>query len=121
MIGPPIVAKLDFGEPGVNPQDDFYKLGIADGGPDSGTGFTGTFPCQHKTCSVKVSGWTHTKGNYAPVTNQYAHLSNLLRSSFLRNSAGTMNIEISGLEPATKYIIKTYHHSSHSGATSIMQ
>ena len=103
------VAKLDFGQPGVNEQDGFTKLGLADGG--SGT-YTGTFPCQGKTCTIKVSGYTHTRGKYADVVNEFAPLSNLLRSSFLRNSRGTITVEISGLKPSTKYEMKTYHHST---------
>ena len=103
------VAKLDFGQPGVNEQDGFTKLGLPDGG--SGT-YTGTFPCQGKTCTIKVSGYTHTRGNYAAVVNKFAPLSNLLRSSFLRNSLGTITVEISGLKPSTTYEMKTYHHST---------
>ena len=33
-------------------------------------------------------------------------------TSFLRNVPGTMSIELSGLKPATKYEMKTYHHSA---------
>ena len=58
------IAKLDFGEPGVNVQSGFYKLGLPDGG--AGT-FYGTFPCHGQTCTIKVSGYTHTKGNNAEV------------------------------------------------------
>ena len=52
------VAKLDFGEPGVHIQEGFYKLGLPDGG--EGT-FNGTFPCEDKTCHLKISGYTHTR------------------------------------------------------------
>ena len=103
------IAKLDFGQPGVNVQDGFYKMGLPDGG--SGT-YTGTFPCQGNTCRIKVSGYTHTRGNYAAVVNNVASLSNLLRSSFLRNSYGAITVEINGLKPSTAYEMKTYHHSS---------
>ena len=46
------IAKLDFGEPGVNVQPGFYKLGLPDGGAVK---FHGTFPCHDKTCEIKVS------------------------------------------------------------------
>merc|ERR1712159_768851 len=104
-----VVAKLDFGQPGVNVQPGFYKLGLPDGGA---TTYTGTFPIQGKTCKITVDGYTHTRGNYGAVVGKFAHLSNLLRSSFLRNTIGSIMVGISGLEPWNKYEIKTYHHSA---------
>jgi len=107
------VAKLDFGEPGVNEQAGFTKLGVPDIGHFGFHGvYTGTFPCQDSTCTIKVSGYDHTRGNYNALVNRFAYLSNLLRSSFLRNHVGTMRVKINGLEPLTNYEIKTYHHST---------
>jgi len=103
------IVKLDFGEPGVNVQDGFHKLGLPDG--STGT-FSTTFKYSGGELEIGVNGFTHSKGNYKPVTNFYSGLSNLLRSSFLRNSPGVMNVRIAGLSPFSVYSIKTYHHST---------
>jgi len=103
------IVKLDFGEPGVNVQEGFLKLGLPDGG--NGTFYT-AFENSGRELAIRITGYTHTRGNYKPLTNFYAGLSNLLRSSFLRNSPGVINVEISGLLPLSVYSIKTYHHST---------
>jgi len=103
------IVKLDFGEPGVNVQDGFHKLGLPDG--STGT-FSTTFKYSGGELEIGVNGFTHSKGNYKPVTNFYSGLSNLLRSSFLRNSPGVINVRIAGLRPFSVYSIKTYHHST---------
>jgi len=101
--------KLDFGEPGVNVQKGFLKVGL----PDSESGiFDSTFEWLGRTIEIKITGWTHARGNYETVTNQYAGLSNLLRSGFLRNSPGVMEVEVSGMKPGWKYLVTTYHHST---------
>jgi len=105
----PSTVKLDFGEPGVNVQNGFLKLGVPDG--DDGT-YSSTFEYMGQTSRINITGYTHTRGNYEEVVNSYAGLSNLLRSSFLRNWRGVMNVEVSGLEPSTMYVITTYHHST---------
>jgi len=105
----PCTIKLDFGNPGVNVQEGFLKLGVADGG--SGL-YSSAFQYADRTTTIKITGYTHTRGNYIEVVNSYAKFSNLLRSSFLRNLPGIMKVEISGLKPSTRYEIKTYHHST---------
>jgi len=103
------IVKLDFGEPGVNVQEGFLKLGL----PDGGTGtFSSSFEYSGQELTIRITGFTHTRGNYKAVMNFYAGLSNLLRSSFLRNSRGVINVEIFGLIPLSVYSIKTYHHST---------
>jgi len=102
-------VKLDFGQPGVNVQDGFLKLGLPDGG--CGT-YYASFPFFGQTSKIKITGYTKTRGNYKKVVNCYAALSNLLRSSFLRDFPGVMYVEISELTPSTMYEIKTYHHST---------
>jgi len=103
------IVKLDFGEPGVNVQEGFLKLGLPDGGTDT---FYSAFENSGLELAIRITGFTHTRGNDKPVTNFYSGLSNLLRSSFLRNSRGVINVEISGLKPLSVYSIKTYHHST---------
>ena len=102
-------ARLDFGQPGVNVQPGFYKLGLPDGG--SGT-YTGTFPIKGKNCTITVAGYQQTRGNFNAVFGNFSYLSNLLRSSFLRGSHGSMTVGISGLASLEIYEIKTYHHST---------
>ena len=93
----------------MNVQEGYYKLGLPDG--DSGT-FTAKFTWSSQTSTIKISGYTHTRGNYDTVVNSYANMSNLLCSSFLRNAPGTMKVELTDLKPSTWYEIKTFHHST---------
>jgi len=103
------IVKLDFGEPGVNVQEGFLKLGLPDG---SAGEFSTAFKYPGGELEIGVKGFTHSRGNSKPVTNFYSGLSNLLRSSFLRNSPGVINVRIAGLRPLSVYSIKTYHHST---------
>jgi hypothetical protein len=109
------IVKLDFGEPGVNVQDGFIKLGRSNHYPSSGT-FSSRFEYNGRTIPIKISGYNQVRNDCQTVINSYAGLSNLLRSCFLRwNTVGAMTLEISGLELSTKYRIKTYHHFSYDG------
>ena len=92
-------------------QPGYTKLGLKDGG--SGR-YQGTFPCFGKVCKIDISGYSHTRGRYAAVVKggAYSKMSNLLRSSFLRNSPGVIHVVISGLQPTTVYKMVTYHHST---------
>jgi len=116
----PRKVKLDFGEPGVNVQNGFIKLGLPDGG--SGT-YSSTFEYLGQTSTIKITGYTHTRGNYGKIVNLFAGFSNLLRSSFLRNYPGAIKVEISGLKPSTIFEFITYHHSTsvHGGASFSLQ
>jgi len=104
-------GRLDFGQPGRNVQDGYLKVGLPDRNNDGST-FTTRFELHGQVVTIKISGWTHIRGNYADVRNSYSGLSNLLRSGFIRNIYGWMNIVISGLKPFRMYLLKTYHHSS---------
>ena len=98
------LPKLDFGEPNVNVQKGFMKLGTKDGGPGT---FQGLFPCgSDRNCTINIDGYTHTRGRFSRITNDWSHLSNLLRSSFLRNKPGNIRVKITGLEPRTRYFHK---------------
>jgi len=107
------IVKLDFGEPGVNVQEGFLKLGLPDGGVDGKVGtFSTAFKYSGRELEIEIKGFTHTRGNYEPVTNYYGGISNLLRSSFLRNTPGVITVRIAGLKPFSVYSMKTYHHST---------
>eukprot|EP00495_Collosphaeridae_sp_1-RS-2012_P001238 TRINITY_DN1288_c0_g1_i2.p1 TRINITY_DN1288_c0_g1~~TRINITY_DN1288_c0_g1_i2.p1 ORF type:complete len:230 (+),score=17.01 TRINITY_DN1288_c0_g1_i2:137-826(+) len=110
LIGSTDNLKLDFGEPGVNVQEGFLKLGRPDG--PGGVKYYSQFDWSGQTIGITITGYTYIRGNYNPVTNAYARLSNLLRSSFLRSSPGEMHVKISGLKRLCMYLIKTYHHST---------
>ena len=85
------MAKLDFGIPGQHVQKGFHKIGRGDSGSSP---FTGSFPCFGDKCTIKINGHTHTRGNYASVTNSFKTMSNLLRSSFLRNKKGKESVNM---------------------------
>jgi hypothetical protein len=102
-------VKLDFGQPGIYVQEGFIKLGMPDGGNYNNGKYSSTFEYAGRTVTIKIRGFTHTRGRGLEVVNSYARLSNLLRSSFLVYRR-TMNVEINGLVKSAMYRIKTYHH-----------
>lgn len=81
--------------------------------PDGVDGdFTETFPCYTQQCTIKIRGYTHTRNDANPITGSYRELSDLLRSSFLRNKAGLMSVEVGGFKPWSLLQVKTYHYTT---------
>ena len=105
------IAKLDFGQPGVNVQQGFLKLGLPDSTYNSRP-FKGTFPCHTQTCAIVIDGYDYIRGSYREVTNKYSNLSNILRSAMFKKTFGVMTVTITGVKPLTSYKIKTYHHDT---------
>ena len=106
-------VKINFGEPGRNEQPGYQQIGIKNSGfPDGGT-FESDFNCWSTSCSISIKGWVLTRNTHPEMTNEWANISNILRSSFFGDGKLPINVSISGLDANTYYEVKTYHHSSY--------
>ena len=105
---------LDFGEPGVNVQEGYQKLGLKDQVNVRDGTFESQFPCNSKECTISIQGYTFRRGDYPEIPEgPYKTLSNLLRSSFFRTAQGVMKVEVVGLKPWSSLRVKTYHHTTY--------
>eukprot|EP00747_Dinoflagellata_sp_TGD_P031070 gnl/TRDRNA2_/TRDRNA2_135053_c0_seq1.p1 gnl/TRDRNA2_/TRDRNA2_135053_c0~~gnl/TRDRNA2_/TRDRNA2_135053_c0_seq1.p1 ORF type:complete len:723 (+),score=125.29 gnl/TRDRNA2_/TRDRNA2_135053_c0_seq1:138-2171(+) len=105
------VQKLNFGQPGIHDLKGWVSLGPSDGGAGS---FKSKFALGKSSITVEVSGYTHARSNYKPITaGPSKSLSDMLRGSFLCNKDQcVISMSLSGLEPGAKYVLKTWHHST---------